>query len=319
MVLFMVAFAFDLDQDSFSPEVKELFQELGYGAKFQVYVYPSWGFHLFLLATIASLILGHMVCAVHRYAEKIGEFDEPDDGVPQPTTRNRLCAALPKPAGWMGAVAVHGPTAMIGLSLALVIIGAGFLDTFQFRFEGLAGYILGPEASVRPYSDVTLMLAVPGSNPGGEGRFGMHFIQIAFFLFSFVVVILYLTLLLVLWAAPMTVGKQRHLLVGVQVLNAWAGLDVFCVTILAAIFEIRRLALFIVGGKCDAINQLISASPLADQITPDTCFDVVTEMKSGYWVLVLAAFISGITGQVMLARCSNALCAAHQLNAVSPA
>eukprot|EP00435_Cladocopium_sp_Y103_P000847 s3681_g1.t1 len=136
-------------------------------------------------------------------------------------------------------------------------------------------------------------------------------LQGIFFLFAIIVVVAYHVILIVLWAAPMTTRMQKQFFLTAQVLNAWSGLDVFCVTILAGVLEIRQFANFIVGNKCDGIDALLAKSPLADQMPGGviTCFDVDSTLRAGYIVLAVAVVISTITGQVMLAKCSHALCA----------
>ena len=41
-----------------------------------------------------------------------------------------------------------------------------------------------------------------------------------------------------------------------EVCNAWSALDVFCVSIAAALLEIQQFAAFIVGDACDGINEV---------------------------------------------------------------
>ena len=43
-----------------------------------------------------------------------------------------------------------------------------------------------------------------------------------------------------------------------EVLNAWSALEVFVISIIAALLEISQFASFIVGDDCDPINKVIS-------------------------------------------------------------
>lgn len=72
---------------------------------------------------------------------------------------------------------------------------------------------------------------------------------------------------------------------GLQVLNAWAALDVFVFGLIASILEISQFSQFIVGDKCDEINVLLKkyANTLLDG--DDRCFDVQTTLGAGCWIL----------------------------------
>lgn len=203
---------------------------------------------------------------------------------------------------------VHGPTVAISVSLLLVLCGT-FLQTFNFNFLGLAGYALG-EDQHRPFSVFSLGMQLPAASED-PNSFWIRALQGVFFLFAIIVVVAYHVILIVLWAAPMTTRMQKQFFLTAQVLNAWSGLDVFCVTILAGVLEIRQFANFIVGDKCDGIDALLAKSPLAHQMPGGvtTCFDVDSTLRAGFIVLAVAVVISTVTGQVMLAKCSHALCA----------
>ena len=49
---------------------------------------------------------------------------------------------------------------------------------------------------------------------------------------------------------------HSQLMVLTEVCNAWSALDVFCVSIAAALLEIQQFAAFIVGDACDGINEV---------------------------------------------------------------
>ena len=42
-----------------------------------------------------------------------------------------------------------------------------------------------------------------------------------------------------------------------EVLYAWSALDVFVVSLIVSVLQIRQFAAFIIGDKCDAINPLL--------------------------------------------------------------
>ncbi|CAE7290805.1 unnamed protein product [Symbiodinium microadriaticum] len=299
MVLCMVAFNFDLRATTDGPKLlHDIFHEAGAEAAFNVHVQPDLGFFTFLAATFLSLIAGHITTACHRYAHKLGEF-----GVEEDNDKRRLCYVL-----CSSPLDVHGPTISIGVSLLLVLCGT-FLETFNFNFLGMAGYALGEEARHRPFSVFSLGTRIRSSNPDPDSA-GILILAGVYFLFTTIVVVAYHVILMVLWTAPLSRRAQKQWLLTAQVFNAWSGLDVFCVTILAGILELREFAHFIVGDKCDAINQAVAKTTLADKLPGGvTCFDVESTLRVGFLVLALAVVISTITGHIMMAKCSKALCA----------
>lgn len=57
----------------------------------------------------------------------------------------------------------------------------------------------------------------------------------------------------VLWLVPMTERVQWGTLVVAEIFNAWQGIDVFVLAILASILEISKFAQFMIGDMCDGI------------------------------------------------------------------
>lgn len=307
LVMFMVAFNFNLSEADGPSIVADIIEkDLGSSATVQVFAQPLWAFHCFLIATLLSLVLGHVVTACHRYAHKVGEYGVPDD---QGSSRNmRLCNVL-RPEGVVkGRIFVYVPGFALVTALILVVVGL-LLNTFQFTFYGMAALALGPERSMRPFSVISLATALPSASPD-PNSFGTRWIQLAFVCFSIVFVLAYNIILVVLWWAPLSNKVQRRLLVSAQVLNAWSALEVFMLSIMAGVLEIQQFAKFIVGTKCDKLDEVVAKIPsLADMIPGGvSCFDVKTELKEGFWILLVSVLLSMVMGQLMMARCSTALC-----------
>jgi len=313
MVIFMVAFQFDVKtDDTVLPIISRVFSEAGASGRFSVHVDAQFSFHLFVGATLGSLAVGHVMTAMHRYALQIGEYS------PQATAgnyldgkRQRLCNVLKQDGDrgcepyWSHACFVWGPVVAMGVALALVVIGV-WVDTFQFNFEGMSGYILG-EKRIRSYSVMTLGMAIPAATPNPANS-DIVFLTTVYFLSTAVVVVAYYSILIVVWCAPLSPRLQTHFFVAAQVLSGFSGLEVFVASILIGSLEIQRYALAIVGDKCDAINPMIATLPIASEIPgAKTCFDVTSSLKVGFWILAAAAIISCVTGRIMIARCKAAL------------
>merc|ERR1711865_1226262 len=99
-------------------------------------------------------------------------------------------------------------------------------------------------------------------------------------------------------------------------MNAWSGLDVFVVAILAGVLEISQFANFIIADTgLDAVNPYL---PLIFSFFPNwneilqanggaTVFTLTTHLAPGFWLLAAAAILSTGIGQMTLTRCSKAL------------
>lgn len=314
MVLFLVAFKFDLAaNDPKFPLVRDIFAEAGTSADLKVRVEACFSLHLFVFATMGSLIVGCTMTSLHRYSQKIGEYS-PSALATQQHGRYRLCNVLRPPGFLAGKLFVWGPIAAISSSLILVLVGI-CVDTFQFKFLGMAGFVLGPKDSVRSFSVLSLGMRVPYATLA-PNSLPSRWLQGFFLMFSGLSVLAYHAILIVLWCAPLSHRLQTHFFVASQVLNAWSGLDVFVLSICVCILEIERFATYIVGHKCDALNKLLVRLPFADDIPgPKTCFDVDSELKAGFWILLTAAIISGVVGRLMIARCKTALCSTQESEA----
>lgn len=314
LVLFVVAFSINMEcGTAVSPTFAAVCEAAGVGdALFKLYVLPTMGFHTFLIATLMSLINGLVMSTCHRYVHRIGEFgpSEEYEAIDGMGNKRRLCAVL-KDSSQYSSI---GVTVGLVISMVLAVVGV-FLSTFEFVFQGIAGLALGPEESVRKYSLFGLGEELPAAsiNPN---TFGIHWIQFFFIVFSGVTVLIFLGLLLVLWNVPLTVKGQRTFLVLAQIMNAWSGLDVFVVAILACVLEISQFANFILGDTgLDAINPymplIFSFFPEWNQMLEQgggaTIFTLTTKLEPGFWLLAIAAVLSTGIGQVTLNKCSRSL------------
>jgi hypothetical protein len=314
LVLFVVAFSINMECETApSQTFSQICNAAGVGdAVFKLYVLPTIGFHTFLIATLMSLVNGLAMSSCHRYAHRIGEFAPAEDyeRIEGLGNKRRLCSVL-KDSNKYSAAAV---TLGLVMSVVLAVMGV-FMTSFEFVFQGVAGLALGPEASVRAYSVFGLGAELPGASID-PNTFGIHWIQFFFVVFSGVTVLIFLGLLLVLWNVPLTVKGQRTFLVMAQVMNAWSGLDVFVVSILACVLEISQFADFIIDDTgLEAVNPylpfIFAFFPNWNQQLQEnggaTVFTLTTQLKPGFWLLAVAALLSTGIGQVTLNKCSRSL------------
>ena len=314
LVLMMVAFKMDL-----------LLVE---GVEVIIFVKPEWGFYSFLLATMMSLGLGHLLLGFHRVVCETPVPEEEEEDKAEAVMDHTFTALVHSgddeapaedPASYASkhvSFTALGKAAVVSM-LTLVIIATvfgTFTETFSFSFEGLTGYLMG-ETAVAPYSLVSIGNILPAASRS-PGEFGIRWIQVSYFAFALVMPLMFLVALLCLWVTPLKLKTQKTAVVITEVLNAWNALDVFVVSIVAALMEIQQFAAFIVGENCDAINAALAEFYDEELEGDDKCFDVIATLKSDAWLLYVAAFMLIVAGLGVLGMCRTAV--AERLDAALP-
>jgi len=262
LVLFMVAFNFKL---SLSPEEQ-------YNGVY-VWIMPVWGFQGLLIATIMSLIMGHVICHVHRKELEAAAGGPSEVEGP----RQAVCQMRDVPL-WRKVL----PPVALGVACALYCVSM-FLDTYSFIFGGAFKALAGGSAS---YSVMETAERVPSTTVNPKDL-AIIWIQWIFMVFCFGMVVLEQVLLFCLWVVPLPRKLQRKVWVICQISNAWACADVLVVTLLLCFMEIGTFAKFLVGGKCGTVN------PVLAKYTPyDSCFEVSMGLNYGFFVLLAAVVIS---------------------------
>jgi hypothetical protein len=179
------------------------------------------------------------------------------------------------------------------LLAAFVLLIFGLISySFSFDFVGLAGWALNllGYPHKKEYSVIDLARKLQGSVEHPHS-YNVVFTLIVYIIIAISMPIIHLTSLLVMWLVPMTFNFQRKLYVACEVMYAWSCLDVFVVSILAAVMEISQLARFMVGDKCDMIDPIVKLFFSQEDLIVghETCFDVITVLLKGSWLLFAAA------------------------------
>ena len=126
-----------------------------------------------------------------------------------------------------------------------------FLNRYALEFQ--------PPGSVGAstnYSIVSLGEDIRKASPAPDS-FITYYIVVTYFIFGVGVPLLHLVFVLLLWFVKMTKQAQKGMLVATEVLNAWSGLDVLVLALIASIIEIKSFVKFMVGDKCDVINDIL--------------------------------------------------------------
>eukprot|EP00536_Pseudo-nitzschia_multiseries_P008117 jgi/Psemu1/325071/estExt_fgenesh1_pg.C_2000022 len=272
LILFVVAFRF----------------HLGFGddLDLEVFVSPVYGFYSFLAATCLSLALGHVVLVCHRITMQADSSNELDSS--QTTILNHGFRAQSGDSSKRLSRIIQA-LLVLAMIATMAILGWGFLqESYTFEIGGLAGIMMEEDQRVTSYSVISLGAALPSSVENSRSA-SVIFLQTVFFFFTVVTPILCLALLLCLITLPLTLKWQRKLLLAAEIARSWSGVEVFLLSILAALFQISTFASFMIGDKCDLIDSI--ADKILDEHNADVvCFSVDAYVESNSWYLLVAAF-----------------------------
>jgi hypothetical protein len=180
------------------------------------------------------------------------------------------------------------------------------MKTITFKISGLTGFLLKDDA-IQDYSLVSIGMKVPQAS-GMPNEPAILFIEAVFLTFGLVMPLLFLLSSLILWYAPLSHSQwASRMLVTTECLNAWSALDVFIVSVAAALMQIRQFASFIVGENCDGINAILKDYMNEEMKGQNKCFDVEAGMGFSSWGLFLSALLLNVVAVVTLRAAEQAL------------
>lgn len=235
LVLMMVAFRYHLD--------------LSEDTALDVYVEPKFGFFGFLIATSLSLVAGHILVYYHRRSEIHLDTES--------TPAEQLCEHAFEVDNENRQLSRGFQVLLLALLLAtFVFLGIGITqESFVFEFDGLAGLALG-DASRSSYSLLSLGSSLRDSvqDPYDAGIIGL---QMAYFFYAVVTPFCCLAFLSILVLIPMPLKRQLQVLTLAEIANAWSAVEVFALSIVAALLQISTFASFIIGDRCDFIKEIL--------------------------------------------------------------
>eukprot|EP01105_Mastigella_eilhardi_P014235 TRINITY_DN3247_c0_g1_i1.p1 TRINITY_DN3247_c0_g1~~TRINITY_DN3247_c0_g1_i1.p1 ORF type:complete len:910 (-),score=207.25 TRINITY_DN3247_c0_g1_i1:548-3277(-) len=198
MIIMIVSFHFTLTFPVHDPATFTVDSPVG----LDVIVQPLPGFVVFLAATVVSLVLGHVLLWLHRYADVPHARDNVDDTVDH--GKSMLCLYAMVRRGRAVRVAVSAGVALL-LIATLGLLLAGFVtDAFDFEFTAALGWFLSisGEDPVRRYSAWSLAYGLPQSSQH-PNSFALRLVQVLFMATALVFPIALVLALLALWLIPM--------------------------------------------------------------------------------------------------------------------
>jgi len=282
MIMMLVAFHFDIE----FPIVNS--DDITKPTAVQIFVYPAYGFVSLIIATLVSLIMSHIILGLHRYIQPPTSENDCDDAQ---RWRPMILYCANSKDSLFRLISRIAISALLVVSLIMIILGTA-LNTFSFDFVGLIGWVLpmlGIDAH-REYSVLSLTAEVPDSAQE-PNSFTVRFTQIVFIMTAFVFPLIHVLAMLVLWFVPFQRKVQHYLRYVCEVLSAWACVDVFIISIIAAVLEIQQFADFMVGDKCDFLVPYIEEylAPFVGDYP--SCFEVVATLEGGCYVLFIGSII----------------------------
>ena len=275
MILMLVAFHFEIAFPTVGPRVKDPVTVF-------LYVYPAYGFVTLMLGTVFSLVNSHVMLALDRYADDA--FEDENDAPEESISLIKFCKSE-----WLK------PGIIIILLFTLGTLISGIIcKSFSFDFVGLAGWAMSllQTPHKQEYSVIDLSIKLPGAAEF-PNSFGVRFTQVLYIIISILMPIVHTISLFILWVVPMTRKAQTFLYKACEVMYAWSCLDVFVISILASVMEISQFARFMVGDRCDLIDPIVKMFFADEELIQghETCFDVITVLLKGSWLLFAAAIL----------------------------
>lgn len=222
----------------------------------------------------------------HR-REMVADLEQTDDRKENVLSHSFQCQGsdLPKELTLFSRVLL---VSSILCAAALVSIGV-VQESFTFEFEGLAGAAIDDNDNPATYSAVSIGASIPHSL-GHSTSFGAYFLQLTYFAFTIGTPLACLVFVMILMVWPLTTDSQRGLLIISEALNAWSAIEVFLLSVLAAVFQISQFVAFLIGDKCDIVNEV--ALVLFDDQDMDTvCFSVKASVDSSCLYLVMGSIL----------------------------
>lgn len=279
MVLMMVSFRFNFDV-------------AGLGS-LDVFVTPRFGFYSFLIGTVMSLIIGHIVTFLHRRSTTSKHLILLSG--PRESIRNHIYACSGKHLQFSY---FFNTFWLIITLVSVVLMAIGItVKSFTFEFKGLAGIALGKDR-IAEYSIISLGSTIP-SSVEYPSNIGIQLIRWVFYFFALIMPFTYIVVISTLFIIPMKLKTQRIFFLIAEICNAWSAIEVFCISIVVSLLELSQFAHFMVGHHCDLINSILERFFDNALQGEDKCFDVVSSIAPRSFYLFI-----GVTFHSIVTFCS---------------
>lgn len=176
----------------------------------------------------------------------------------------------------------------------MILVSAIAVPTFTLRRSGLVGkLVIPPESQNLTFS----VLHVPSAvlHVGLEGE-PPHLMAISFFVFVIVMPLFHVLVLAAVWIFPWSPKQQLRLMNMIEVVNAWSGLDIFCIMLLFTLFDLRAFTTHLIeNAGFKFLDEYLEKHNPELQV-----FTIQEEgLLPGYALLVFAVLLERILGHII--------------------
>ena len=272
------------------------------GATIDIFSLCAYGFITLIIGTLISLFLSHLITHINRHLD-----EHPDQNKGERAESYKSIMSFAKIKCLNDTFFRIFISSLLFITLGLVILGCA-IQSFSFKFHGLAGYALEllDIPSHREFSIIKLGYSVRDIYEDRNAS-EIIFSQFIYFLTVLAIPITFIIILIILWFTPLPRKAQNILYTIAEILNAWSCIDVFVIALIAGVVQIGQFAKFLVGDKCDFIDGIIQDYFYKVLEGHNSCFDVQTYLSEGSWIFFSAAITFFIASFIILKVCRNAL------------
>eukprot|EP00434_Breviolum_minutum_P034267 symbB.v1.2.030321.t1/scaffold3397.1/size57701/4 len=249
-------------------------------------------FFTFVVASVISLILGHIATVFHR--RTLMALPSIRNEVSKEEQPCPLFTILPRNHAWQ----LFGFAVFNGISVLI----ASFVTSIRYEVSGVIADLLLKESETQlSYSLVSLGLFLTS---GFEASNGLRAVQVIFFIFTLLIPLALVTVLLILLLVPLTTRDQVRLMKVCHVLDAWAAFDVFVIAVVVANFEFWLLTEFLIyhdniASACNWIHENLANN--AD------CLAMQCHVQPGFILMALGGVSSYLTPKLFFQYCHGFL------------
>jgi len=108
----------------------------------------------------------------------------------------------------------------------------------------------------------------------------VFYLQSLYLLFAFIFPLVVILMATLMFVVRFTLRQAKMFFYALEVVSAWAALDVFIVGIIASVMQINQFSHFLEGPYCDPIEKYLGVKE---------CFGVQTQLLRGCWLIVAAS------------------------------
>lgn len=254
-------------------------------ATIRIAIEAKWGIFSFCIGVIASHLLSHLMMFVHHNSQA-GLM-----GLPESKRHFSLSSVARIRHRKLNVCSQLVIAFLILIALAFTV-SSTCVKTFKFTFYGLVGMMLPPDQQETMFSLVEAGAYIPSILEGLplSTRIGEYFVVVVYYAFAFVTPIMKVVSCLVLWSVPLTTHQKQVAKTVTSLFGTWSALDVFFVSVIAAIIEIGSLTSSIMGEVCDSLKATLGIE----------CLRLEASFLPGAWLMGVAVIVSFIVSRLIL-------------------